>query len=434
MRAVSLFSNCGAGDVGYAAAGFDFKVVSEIVRRRLTVACLNHPGATAVQGDLRRTWPAVVDAFREAHGSEPPTLLSGCPPCQGMSSARGGRGREADADAGTRDGRNLLVLPIARVAAELKPTFVVVENVPAFFRRKVRDPSGNEPLSAASLLSRRLEGDYRVYPLLADLCEFGVPQNRTRAFLTFVRKDTAALEALERTDKTPFPMLTHGGPGLPEAVTIDQAFDELGLPSLDARSAESARVDDQPMHRVPVLHGGRYEMVAAIPPGSGAGAWGSNTCPECGPVDAQEETAACPSCQGPLLRPVLRESDGSWRLIKGFRSSSYRRMDPHRPAATVTTASGHVGSDRTLHPWENRVLSPAECAYLQTFPPDFEWGDAIDAWGHTPVREMIGEAVPPLFTELHGRVLAAIHQGRDPPSAIASDDPRCAKAQSRLDD
>ena len=208
-----------------------------------------------------------------------------------------------------------------------------------------------------------------------NLCEFGVPQNRTRAFLTFVRKGTVALEALERTGRAPFPLPTHGELGLPEAITIDQAFGNLDLPSLDARSADSAQVEDQPMHRVPVLHGRRYEMVAAIPPGSGASAWESNICPECGIIDVHRETATCPNCQGPLLlRPVLRESDGSWRLIKGFRSSSYRRIAPDRPSATITTASGHVGSDRTLHPWENRVLSPAECAHLQTFPPDFEWG------------------------------------------------------------
>ena len=141
MKAVSLFSNCGAGDVGFAAAGFQFRVVSELVEKRLEVARLNHPDAVAVSGDLRETWPLVVDSYREAHGSETPVLLSGCPPCQGMSSARGDRGKEDDPDAGSRDGRNLLVLPIAEVARELQPTFVVVENVPAFLRRKVWDPA-----------------------------------------------------------------------------------------------------------------------------------------------------------------------------------------------------------------------------------------------------------------------------------------------------
>ena len=405
------------------------------MERRLAVASLNHPGARTVPGDLRYTWPVAVDAFREAHGNERPVLVSGCPPCQGMSTARGARGMEADADAGMRDGRNLLVLPIAKVAAKIRPTFVAVENVPAFLRRKVRNPSGNEPISAAKLLLRRLENDYHGFVLLVvDLCEYGVPQNRMRAFLTLVRKGTAALDALERAGRAPFPAPTHGAAGLPEAVTIDHAFAELGLPALDARSAKSARAKHDPMHRIPVLSKRHYRMVAAIPAGSGASAWQTNSCSACGPVHAPKESAVCPTCDGPLLRPVVKRSDGLWRLVKGFRSSSYRRMAPNRPAATVTTASGNIGSDRTLHPWENRVLSPAECAYLQTFPPDFKWGNAINTWGQTPVRGMIGEAVPPRFTELHGRVLAAIHKGEGLSRALEANDVRCTFARARLEE
>lgn len=433
MKAVSFFSNCGAGDVGYAAAGFKFEVIAEIIERRLMVASLNHSSAIAVHGDLRQTWPVAVDAFREAHGFECPILLSGCPPCQGMSSARSGRGQEADPDAGTRDGRNLLVLPLANAAAEFKPTFVVVENVPAFLRRKVRDPATNDPISAAKLLCRRLESDYEVYAFLVNLSEFGVPQSRNRAFLTLVRKGTVALETLKRIGKAPFPAPTHGGPGLPEEITIDQALRELGLPSLDSKSPTLAQSENQPMHQVPLMAGDHYEMVATIPPGSGASAWETNRCSKCGTVDVAPETATCPRCQEPLLRPVHREPDGSWRLIKGFRNSSYRRMAPNQPAATITTASGHFSSDRTLHPWENRVLSPAECAFLQTFPAEFKWGNAINIWGHTTVRKMIGEAVPPLFTELHGRVLAALHEGKDLPPTIDESDQHCVMARAKLD-
>ena len=267
MRAASLFSNCGAGDVGFAAAGFRFRVVSELVEKRLEVARLNHPGAVAVSGDLRRTWPVVVDSFREAHGSEAPVLLSGCPPCQGMSSARGDRGKENDPDAGSRDGRNLLVLPIAEVAKELRPMFVVVENVPAFLRRRVWDPDSTTPRSAAKILCNRLESDYCVYATVVDLCEFGIPQHRSRAFLTLVRKDTDALGVLKGTGRAPFPAPTHGGPDSPDFVTIDDALRESGLPALDAGSAETAGSNDHPMHRVPVWLDRRYDMVAAIPPG-----------------------------------------------------------------------------------------------------------------------------------------------------------------------
>ena len=432
MRAVSLFSNCGAGDVGFAGSGFRFCVVSELVEKRLEVAKLNHPDAVAVSGDLRSTWPVVVDSFRDAHGSEAPVLLSGCPPCQGMSSARGDRGRENDPDASSRDGRNLLVLPIAEVAKELRPIFVVVENVPAFLRRKVWDPDTGTPLSAAKILCDRLNPYYHAYAAIFDLCEFGVPQHRSRAFLTLVRKDTEALDVLKRTGRAPFPAPTHGGPDSPKFVTIDDALRESGLPALDAGSAETARSNRHPMHRVPVWLDRRYEMVSAIPPGSGASAWETDHCGRCDETNIDRAEAVCPQCHRPTLRPTVRESDGSWRLVRGFRSSSYRRMDPIRPAATITTASGHIGSDRTLHPWENRVLSPAECAWLQTFPDTFQWGDSMDKWGPTGVRQMIGEAVPPRFTRLHGEVLAALAEGNEVPAALPQQDERCNKALAKL--
>jgi len=432
VRAVSLFSNCGTGDVGFAAAGFQFRVVSELVEKRLEVAKLNHPEAVAVSGDLRRMWPVVVDSFREVHGSESPVLLSGCPPCQGMSSARGNRGKENDPDAGSRDGRNLLVLPIAEVAKELQPTFVVVENVPAFLRRRVWDPDSATPCSAAKILCNRLESDYYVYAAVVDLCEFGIPQHRSRAFLTLVRKDTDALGVLKRSGRAPFPAPTHGGPDSPDFVTIDDALRESGLPALDAGSDETAGSSDYPMHRVPVWLDRRYEMVAAIPPGSGASAWETDHCGRCGAKGIASTEAVCPRCQGLMLRPTVRNEDGSWRLVKGFRSSSYRRMDPTRPAATITTASGNIGSDRTLHPWENRVLSPAECGWLQTIPSTFQWGDSMEKGGHTSIRQMIGEAVPPRFTMLHGRVLAALAEGRDVPEALSQEDRRCQKALAKL--
>src|SRR5689334_8071549 len=109
LPAVSLFSNCGAGDIGYAKAGFRFDVMAELDKRRLEVCKLSHPSAVGVPGDLRETWPVVVDEYREKNGHAAPALLAACPPCQGMSSTRSHRGKEADPDAGMKDSRNLLV-------------------------------------------------------------------------------------------------------------------------------------------------------------------------------------------------------------------------------------------------------------------------------------------------------------------------------------
>lgn len=423
-RAVSLFSNCGAGDVGYARAGFSFEVMAELEQRRLDVALLNHPRAAGVPGDLRQTWPKVVSAYRRRAGAARPALLAACPPCQGMSTARGGRGREHDADAGSRDRRNLLVAVVGAVAAELRPRLVVVENVEAFLTRRIRDPDTGKPLSAAALLARLLHDEYELVPMVADLSKFGVPQKRKRAFLTFIHRTEPGLAWLNAAQAAPYPRQSHGAPGLPDVVSVSTALNCAALRSLDAASPDVAADPEDPMHFVPVWMDRRYEITRAIPPGSGRSAWENDTCTKCGANATSRAECLCASCGAVLPRPVTFDDSGAPRLVRGFHTS-YRRMPADLPAPTVTTASGHIGSDFTIHPTEHRLLSPRECAVLQTFPRDFEWGDALERWGATNVRAMIGEAVPPRFTELHGRALARVlscsGRGRTSLLSVSSD-------------
>jgi DNA (cytosine-5)-methyltransferase 1 len=433
LRAISLFSNCGAGDVGYRAAGFHFDVMAEIDPRRLEVCLLNHPGALGVPGDLRKTWKRVVAEYRKRAGNRRPALLCACPPCQGMSSARSGKGRHDDADAGSRDERNLLVTVIGAVALRLKPSIVVVENVLAFLSRRVRHPGDDEAISAANYLIAHLSKDYIVFPFVADLCDYGVPQTRTRAFLTFVRRDLPGLAQMVRLARAPYPRPAFDREfGYDRALALDATLARFGLPDLDAVSQDRAAPEgSDPFHVVPVWDERTYAMVSAIPPGSGRSAWDNNECMRCGAVDVGEADAACPRCGDPLLRPIARNPDGSVRLINGFKTS-YRRMFGDRPAATVTTASGHLSSDYTVHPHQTRVLSALECALLQTFPRDFQWGDALAKWGHTNVREMIGEAVPPAFTRLHGEVLRGMLRRHWTAAPIALSDDKVTRAWRKL--
>ncbi|MFI0424574.1 DNA cytosine methyltransferase [Spongiactinospora sp. 9N601] len=432
LSAVSLFSNCGVGDLGFKQAGFRFDVMAELDWRRLEVAQLNHPESTCIPGDLRVTWKQVVKTYKSLHDS-PPALLAACPPCQGMSSARSGRGRESDADAGSRDPRNLLVTVIVNVARALKPRIIVVENVPAFLTRSVRDPKTAKPISAALLLINSLARSYRVYPVLADLADYGVPQFRKRAFLTLVRKGEQGVDWLRESGLVPFPSPTHAAEyGAEPPVSLRQALKYLDARPLDAKDPDSARDVSDPMHFVPVWTDHRYPMVAAIPPDSGRSAWENDICPSCVADVADRDRATCHQCGTRLLRPtVLRE--GEWSLVKGFRNSSYRRMRSDTPSATITTASGHIGSDLTIHPWENRLLSPRECAHLQTIPHDFNWGDALRRWGATNVRDMIGEAVPPRFTYLHGLALAGLVGRQSEVEYLPAVDKRVAMARQKLE-
>lgn len=436
FAALSLFSNCGAGDVGYAAAGFSFRVMAELAGRRLEVALRNHPGAAGFPGDLRDTWQAVVNHWRLVFGDTSPSLVAACPPCQGMSTVRSHRGAENDPDAGSRDNRNLLVLPIAHITKALLPTFLVVENVTAFLRRLVRDPERGEAISAAGLLMRLLYRDYDVYPFLTDLADFGVPQRRKRAFLTFVRRASSPASLLRRFCRSPYPTPTHAADYGGAHIVLNTALTKFALPALDSTDSELATDSSRALHFVPVWPDQQRRMVAAIPPGSGLSAWENDNCPACATVVEDIQAVRCPSCAELLLRPVIFK-DAKPRLVRGFRRGSYRRLEPTRPAATITTASGRIGGSRTIHPFENRVLSPLECALLQTIPENFDWNGAPDTTGTSELRSMIGEAVPPHFTKLHGSILNMLLTSGDSTTAselVDINDKRCEKARQRLAD
>lgn len=248
MHAVSLFSNCGAGDVGYHRAGFKFDVLAEIDPRRLAVAALNHPNATPIPGDLRSTWALARDKFRDRN-RQSLHLLAACPPCQGVSSARSGRGMGNDPDAGGRDSRNLLVVPVAKLASELSPKLIVVENVTAFLTRKVRHPQTHQSISAANLLVSELSADYHAFAVAVDLADFGVPQHRRRCFLTFVRRDVPSLRRLLADGLTPFPRPTHGFEGRP-TISLGVALGRMNLSRLDARYEHTAFDSRRALHAV----------------------------------------------------------------------------------------------------------------------------------------------------------------------------------------
>lgn len=68
-------------------------------------------------------------------------------------------------------------------------------------------------------------------------------------------------------------------------------------------------------------------------------------------------------------------------------SQIYKRLDPNRPAYTVTGSGG--GGTHMYHWSENRALTNRERARLQTFPDNFEFMGSKES-----VRRQIGMAVP----------------------------------------
>jgi len=399
-----LFTSFGLGDLGIREAGGDCLVMAEYHARRCSFLRRNYPGAAVIEGDIRCTKDGIVEEARRRLAGDELFLLVATPPCQGMSSNGKGRINRAvrEGKRPARDPRNELVLPALDVIERLRPRWVVFENAVGMRATEIPYRGRRQPI--LKVIEERLGAEYSGKAEVVDFASYGVPQNRKRLVTIYTRDPNGIALLREKGGFLPPP--THASP-----LTLRQAigrFDEL-----DGRSAAVSRHD--PLHRVKRVR--HYDAVRHTPEGASAF---DNGCGRCGDPNespaggrkGQECRTHCRQCGLRLPRPMIRRN-GGWVATRGFRSS-YRRMAWDKPAPTVTRNLMTPSSDYKLHPEQNRTLSPAEAATLQTVDKySYDWGE-------NPTDRMLcdalGEAVPPLFFEKLTRHLEQIssREGRDP--------------------
>lgn len=93
-------------------------------------------------------------------------------------------------------------------------------------------------------------------------------------------------------------------------------------------------------------------------------------------------------------------------------SQIYRKLDPIKPAYTVTAAGG--GGTFMYH-WTNRELTNRERARIQTFPDNYEF-----VGNYSSVRKQIGMAVPCKLSEIVISAILNCFAGIDYPSVKAN--------------
>lgn len=210
---------------------------------------------------------------------------------------------------------------------KFKPLWFLAENVGGL-------ASANEGKAFKIILDSLQEAGYRIYPHLYKFEDYGVPQTRHRIIIIGIRKDQPFVfyppspKALEKRDNSSRNALEN--PPIPS-----------NAPN-NVRSAQNKTV---------------VERLSYIRPGQNA------------------FTADLPS--------HLRLN------VKGAKISQiYKRLDPDKPAYTVTGSGG--GGTHIYHYSEPRALTNRERARLQTFPDDFLFTGTRES-----VRKQIGMAVPP---------------------------------------
>jgi DNA (cytosine-5)-methyltransferase 1 len=428
---ISLFTGGGVGDIGFVSAGLELKVANELESDRAALVSHNFPEARIFIGDIWKLKNELV-AFIQENNINKPFLLFATPPCQGMSQ-NGVGSLLRNYRVGKRpklDPRNRLILPALWIASQIRPKWVVFENVPNMLNTVIMDQN-SELRNIMDVIDSSMKPDYVASAKICEFADYGLPQRRKRLITIYTRDETAKkLYSLGYELHPPTTHSAEGGDGKQKWVTVREAL--KGFASLDAKSSQTARDPKNGLHHVPVLDAKKYEWIKYTAENSSAF---DNQCinPDCGykgnPAHGSQLDSAginrakkdtplyCARCGSLLPRPYVIKN-GTKRIMSGY-TSAYKRMAWDLPASTLTRNFSFPCSDNKIHPKENRVLSLAEACKLQSISDySYSWGPikvgqrSYKIAPDTLIRNVIGESVPPLITHIIGMYLLAMSKGQ----------------------
>lgn len=409
MKAVTLFSSAGIGDIAIKSSGIDIIVASELMENRALLHKRNFPDTEIIVGDIWDKQQQIIEITQRLTGEL--DFLFATPPCQGMS--KNGQGKLLQ---GIREGkkpkfdvRNKLIIPTMNIITALNPKVVFFENVPEMKDTLILDEN-DEPINVLSYIEKRLGDEYQGKFEIVQFADYGVPQRRTRLIAIYTRDSN--LKNYFAHNNGFLPETTHSKNGDKSKKRWVSVRDKISnLPTLDSRNEFTAQ-SEIPFHRVSVLDARKYFWIENTPPEKGAF---DNQCinPEClyqrnpthnstkgenGINTANKETPLyCVKCKSLLPRPATIDKETNEpRIMSGY-TSAYKRMAWNLPSTTLTTNLSYPSSDQKLHPEQNRVLSLYEAFLLHTldeFNYNWEIEDRITATDSL-IRDVIGESIPP---------------------------------------
>ena len=408
---LSLFSSAGIGELGLKASGFDILLSNELLKERCALYRENYPETEMINGDIWEKKDHVIQTWKEKNVGAP-FLIYATPPCQGMSFNGIGK-LMAEVRAGRRpkeDPRNRLIIPTISIIKELKPSWVLLENVPTMLNTIIRTEN-DEYINIVDYILRELSDEYTGKAEVVNCADYGIPQTRTRLITILTRtkqgknyfnKHCSFLPKRTCAEKAESP--------LKPWKTLKDAIGNLPKLSAQKGKNQDAKI---PWHVVPIMKDEKFWWISNTPINETAY---NNQCCECGYTgnprhgmcfnegihQSRKDTPIyCEKCGALLPRPsMIDKVTGKRRLIKGF-DSAYRRMSWDTPAPTLTQNFQFEASDKKVHPEQDRVLSIYEAMILQTISSYPYWfiidGKEIS---RAMCCEIIGESVPPYLIEL----------------------------------
>lgn len=365
MKAIDLFAGAGGFSLAAYRTGIDVqvaieldKLASETYHKNIVE---NYESQTQVFcQDINAVDIDSLMKFQGINVGELDLILGG-PPCQGFSTHRIN-------DAGKNDPRNALLLRYFDFVEKFRPKVFLVENVPGLLWPRHAEYL-NQFFSLTHLHGYQVIGQK---PFILNAKDYGVPQNRKRAFILAVRSDI---------DISGFvwpPVPTHTKLGKQEWATSSCVFErppESILIEFKERLVEKFNISYE-------LADSRIKKLQ----------WGS-------PIDKDDPCNVHmehSSVMQDLFKntPLMGDRTESGRQLachKNYRGhlDVYGRIYPHLPSNTITTGCNNPSKGRFVHPWLHHGITLRHAARLQTFPDDY-----IFHGGTMSIAKQIGNAVP----------------------------------------
>ncbi len=338
VQVIDMFCGCGGMSAGFALANSvhpAYRLLASVdIDPVANQTYEENFGIKPEQEDISRLAAdrSRLSRFMSSHGYDPslPLVLIGCAPCQGFSSHRNTKG--------AGDQRNSLFLDFAKVATEIRPDVILVENVPEIITDKY--------WGFIQKARRKLNGaGYSTYLAVHNMAGFGVPQERFRALII----------AMKGEFDPPLAFLDRNG-----YRTVRDAIGRLP----DVPAGDKKHLDI--LHYSAGHQESTIETIRAVPHDGGSR----------------------PDGVGPACLNRAKERSG-----KAAYEDVYGRLAWDRPAITITAHARNPASGRYVHPIQDRGLTIREAALLQSFPTDFKFTGSLDA-----CFRQIGNAVPPAFS------------------------------------
>ena len=425
--AIDLFCGAGGCSEGLIQAGFHILFSSDISDMVEVTYKHRHEQLGLIQGkntwfersDIRdltgndiRKYITSLEMFKDKKMPEIDLMIGG-PSCQGFS--RAGRRDKSDP-------RNMLFGEYVRVVNEIRPKYIVLENVEGFVDMQfigykgitgIEYPDGS--VTPFILRNELKEIGYdTLEPQILNAADYGVPQRRNRIIFMGYRRGLNPPHYPKPTTKPEerVTLLEAIGDLITDPEQRDKVNPNLSQYQLESVNGRTPNINGIPISATDIANTElsrqtdivreRFEL---FKPGE-SGSYLKKRVMEVG-IDISDKPALIDLCSKQLkiskseVIELFKKPGETKEQVEVLHTKKNIRQkwSPDQPSATVVTIA-----DDYISPWEPRTFSVREMARCQSFDDSFEFLGKRTTGGllrrkEVPQYTQVGNAVPPLLAK-----------------------------------